>query len=168
MRVSVLAVAGLVALAACSSGDNPDGLFGNGGSIDGTGSGAGGPIDATSLQYFNQVIGDRVFFAVDQSNLTPEAIETLNKQADWLMQNPGSPVTIEGHSDEQGTREYNIALSARRAAAVRDYLVSRGIPDARLSTAPYGKERPVSLCDNESCWSLNRRAVTVVAGATGV
>ncbi len=167
MRKSILAVAGLAMLAACSSGDNPDGLFGRRGSIDGT-QGANGPIDANTLEYFNQVIGDRVYFVVDQSTLTTEAIAILNQQADWLLQHPNLPVTIEGHADEQGTREYNIALSARRAAAVRDYMVSKGIPDSRLSTIPYGKERPVSICSDESCWSLNRRAVTVVSGAPGV
>jgi peptidoglycan-associated lipoprotein len=107
-----------------------------------------------------------VHFIVDQSTLTPEAQETLRRQAAWLKQYPGVAVQIEGHSDERGTREYNIALSARRASATQQFLIQQGVPPARLSTVAYGKERPVALCDAESCWNQNRRAVTLItAGA---
>ena len=109
-------------------------------------------------------VGDRIHFIVDQSTLTPEAQETLRRQAAWLKQYPGVAVQVEGHSDERGTREYNIALSARRAAATQQFLIQQGVQPARLSTVAYGKERPVALCDAESCWNQNRRAVTVITG----
>ncbi len=131
----------------------------------GAGFGAGG-VGTSTLPGTD--IADRVFFAVDQSTLSPEATATLSRQVPWLMQNSSMPITIEGHADERGTREYNIALSARRAAAVRNYMVANGIPDARISTTPFGRERPVATCPSESCWSQNRRAVTVVTGAPGV
>jgi peptidoglycan-associated lipoprotein len=89
----------------------------------------------------------------------------LDKQAQWLGQYPNYAITVEGHADERGTREYNIALGARRAAATRDYLTSRGVPKNRMKTISYGKERPVAVCDDISCWSQNRRAVTVLGGA---
>lgn len=179
MKHAVLLVLGAALFtSACSRGENPDELFaGNPGGIDsGYGSGpagtpiaglAGGPVTAQSLQYFNEVIGDRVYFLVDQSTLTPTAMATLDQQANWMLLYPQAAITIEGHADEQGTREYNIALSARRASAVRNYLVAKGIPDARLSTIPFGKERPVEVCSEERCWSQNRRAVTVVSGGLG-
>lgn len=113
-------------------------------------------------------ISDRVLFAVDQSSLSPEAAAIIDQQVAWLRQNPGTPINIEGHADERGTRDYNIALSARRAAAVRNHMVASGIPDSRISTTPYGRERPVATCPSESCWSQNRRAVTVVTGGAGV
>lgn len=109
-------------------------------------------------------VGDRIYFIVDQSTLTPEAQETLRRQAAWLRQYPTVTIQVEGHADERGTREYNIALSARRATATREFLVAQGIEPGRLSTIAYGKERPVALCDAESCWSQNRRAVTVITG----
>ncbi len=109
-------------------------------------------------------VGDRIYFIVDQSNLTPEAQETLRRQAAWLKQYPSVTIQVEGHSDERGTREYNIALSARRASATRQFLVAQGVAANRISTIAYGKERPVSICDAESCYSQNRRAVTVITG----
>ena len=112
-------------------------------------------------------VGDRVFFAVDSSVLSFEAQNTLSSQADWLKQNPSLRVTIEGHADERGTRQYNLALSARRATAVRDYLVGLGVSSNRIGTQPYGKERPVALCNDNSCWSQNRRGVTVVDSGLG-
>jgi len=105
-------------------------------------------------------VGDRVFFATDRSTLNQSARATLQKQASWLKGNNVSLI-IEGHADERGTRDYNLALGARRANAVRDYLVSLGVNPSRLSTISYGKERPVSLCADESCWSKNRRSVSV-------
>ncbi len=109
-------------------------------------------------------VGDRVLFLVDQSTLTPEAQDTLRRQAAWLKQYPQVTVQVEGHADERGTREYNIALSARRSAATREFLIAQGIQPGRISTIAYGKERPVALCDAESCWSQNRRSVTLVTG----
>ena len=118
-----------------------------------------------SQQDFVVNVGDRVFFESDQTDLTPQATATLDKQAQWLQSYPRYQFTIEGHADERGTREYNIALGARRAQTVRDYLASRGIQTARMRTISYGKERPVAVCNDISCWSQNRRAVTVL-GAT--
>ncbi len=115
-----------------------------------------------SQQDFVVNVGDRVFFESDQTDLTPQAIVTLEKQAQWLQTYPRYSFTIEGHADERGTREYNIALGARRAQTVRDYLASRGIPGNRIRTISYGKERPVAVCNDISCWSQNRRAVTVL------
>lgn len=176
-RTLALVLCAALAVSACSRGANPDDLFD--GSNTGTGPGAlpGGPLDingtvigpdgqpiaVASTQYFTQIIGDRVFFLVDQSTLTPEAQATLDKQAEWLQAKPAAQVTIEGHADEQGTRQYNLSLSARRAASVRDYLVTRGIADTRLSTVPFGKERPIEVCSDERCYSQNRRSVTVVS-----
>jgi peptidoglycan-associated lipoprotein len=118
-----------------------------------------------SQQDFVVNVGDRVFFETDQTELTAQARETLDKQAQWLSQYGNYTFTIEGHADERGTREYNIALGARRAQNVRDYLASRGIQPGRMRTVSYGKERPVAVCNDISCWSQNRRAVTVL-GAT--
>jgi peptidoglycan-associated lipoprotein len=118
-----------------------------------------------SQQDFVVNVGDRVFFETDSSELTPTARATLDKQAQWLNQYGHYNFTIEGHADERGTREYNIALGARRAQAVREYLTARGIGANRMKTISYGKERPVAVCNDISCWSQNRRAVTVL-GAT--
>lgn len=115
-----------------------------------------------SPQDFVVNVGDRVLFTVDQSTINPTAAATLDRQARWLQEYPRYTVTIEGHADERGTREYNIALGARRATAVRSYLVAQGVSPSRIRTISYGKERPVAVCDDESCWSQNRRAVTVL------
>ena len=109
-------------------------------------------------------VGDRVFFDSDSSELSPTAQATLDKQARWLQQYARYNFTVEGHADERGTREYNFALGARRAEAAKQYLVARGISGARIHTISYGKERPVAVCNDISCWSQNRRAVTVLAG----
>ena len=134
---------------------------------DGAGGGMGGAGAATpgSQQDFVVNVGDRVFFTVDSSDLTTEARSTLDRQATWLARYPRYSVTVEGHADERGTREYNIALGARRASATRDYLMARGVASTRLKTISYGKERPVAVCDQENCWNQNRRAVTVLGGA---
>nr|WP_319247364.1 OmpA family protein [uncultured Celeribacter sp.] len=166
---ALLLVAAL-GLAACT---NP-GRFGAG--ANGAGSGAyganggmgGAASDPSTVAYFNQTIGDRVLFAVDQSTLSDEARLILAGQARWLMDNPAYTAIIEGHADEQGTRDYNFALSARRAAAVQEFLISQGINPARLKTIPYGKERPLAICSDESCYSQNRRAVTVLAAGAGI
>jgi peptidoglycan-associated lipoprotein len=123
---------------------------------------AGGAATPGSQQDFVVNVGDRVFFESDQTDLTPQATATLDKQAQWLQSYPRYQFTIEGHADERGTREYNIALGARRAQSVRNYLASRGIDPSRMRTISYGKERPVAVCNDISCWSQNRRAVTVL------
>jgi len=115
-----------------------------------------------SQQDFVVNVGDRVFFENDQSDLTPQAMATLDRQVQWLQQYNRYAFTIEGHADERGTREYNIALGARRAQSVRAYMTSHGIDGSRLRTISYGKERPVAVCNDISCWSQNRRAVTVL------
>jgi peptidoglycan-associated lipoprotein len=115
-----------------------------------------------SQQDFVVNVGDRVFFETDSAELTPQAQGTLDKQAQWLGRYNRYAFTIEGHADERGTREYNIALGARRAQAVREYLTSRGVDSGRMRTISYGKERPVAVCDDISCWSQNRRSVTVL------
>ncbi|HUD85387.1 MAG TPA: peptidoglycan-associated lipoprotein Pal, partial [Xanthobacteraceae bacterium] len=122
---------------------------------------AGTAATPGSQQDFVVNVGDRVFFETDSSDLTDQARATLDKQAQWLNTYARYAFTIEGHADERGTREYNIALGARRAQTVREYLVSRGISGQRMRTISYGKERPVAVCDDISCWSQNRRAVTV-------
>jgi peptidoglycan-associated lipoprotein len=115
-----------------------------------------------SQQDFVVNVGDRVFFETDSTELTPQARATLEKQAQWLQTYNQYAFTIEGHADERGTREYNIALGARRAQTVREYLASRGVSPQRMRTISYGKERPVAVCNDISCWSQNRRAVTVL------
>ena len=123
---------------------------------------AGTAATPGSQQDFVVNVGDRVFFETDSSELTEQARATLDKQAQWLSNYNRYAFTIEGHADERGTREYNIALGARRAQTVREYLTTRGIAAQRMRTISYGKERPVAVCDDISCWSQNRRAVTVL------
>lgn len=135
-----------------------------------SGSGAGetsigaGALDPASPAYFQQTVGDRVLFAVDQSSISPAAQTVLQGQAQWLTQNGDYIVTIEGHADEQGTREYNLGLGAKRANAAREYLISQGVAGSRIKVVSFGKERPLEICSEESCYSKNRRAVTVLAG----
>jgi peptidoglycan-associated lipoprotein len=141
----------VVALAACSR--NPATGVGN------LGPGGGAP---GSQQEFLVSVGDRVFFETDSTSLTSVAMQTLDKQAAWLNQYRNYRILIEGHADERGTREYNIALGARRASVAVNYLVSRGVDAGRITSKSFGKERPVAICNDISCWSQNRRAVTVV------
>jgi peptidoglycan-associated lipoprotein len=117
-----------------------------------------------SPQDFAINAGDRVFFDSDSSELSGTAQGTLAKQVSWLQQYGRYNLTVEGHADERGTREYNFALGARRAETAKDYLVARGIPATRIRTISYGKERPVATCNDISCWAQNRRAVTVLTG----
>jgi peptidoglycan-associated lipoprotein len=124
--------------------------------------GVAGAAAPGSAQDFVVNVGDRVFFETDSPELTPQARTTLDKQAQWLQHYNRYSFTVEGHADERGTREYNIALGARRAQTVREYLVSRGIENHRMRTISYGKERPVAVCNDISCWSQNRRVVTVL------
>ena len=150
-----LAVTAALTLAACAR-TNPDEA-----GVGGAGLGAGG-VAPGSAQDFARAAGDRVFFESDSSELTSTAQATLDKQAAWLTRYPNVSAVIEGHADERGTREYNIALGARRAAVVVNYLVSRGVNQGRITSKSFGKERPVAICNDISCWSQNRRAVTVV------
>ena len=124
---------------------------------------AAGQATPGSQQDFVVNVGDRVFFETDSSELTTQSRATLDKQAQWLNNySQYGQFTVEGHADERGTREYNIALGARRAQTVRDYLIAHGVAANRMRTISYGKERPVAICDDISCWSQNRRAVTVL------
>jgi peptidoglycan-associated lipoprotein len=142
----------------------PDAGFSGGFDADVEGTGAetiyAGTLPGTS-------ISDTVLFTVDQSTLNPQAISVLDQQIGWLSSNPGVAVRIEGHADERGTRDYNFQLGSARASAVRNYMVSRGITDGRISVTTYGRERPVAACASESCWAQNRRAVTVVTSGAG-
>lgn len=169
-----LLIVATLGLAACN---NPD-RYGYGSGADGAGAGGlggdgiataglGDPNDPTSAAYFNASVGDRVLFPVDQATLTDEARMVLNGQAQWLNANPDYAIIIEGHADEQGTREYNIALGARRADSVKNYLIAQGVSSARMQTVSYGKERPIAICSEESCYAQNRRAVTVLSLGAG-
>ena len=157
---NAILVSTLTVLAACSNSGNPFG-----GNSDDTffGNNMGDVSNPTSPAYFQQAIGDRVFFAIDQSSLSPEGMDLLNNQATWLMTNGDYEIIVEGHADEQGTRDYNIALGARRANSVKEYLNSLGVAASRIQTVSYGKERPIEICSKESCYSVNRRAVTVLS-----
>ena len=163
------AMAGLLALGACTNADR----FDNADAVDlnaqntanaGINQTALDPSqDPSSPQFFSQTIGDRVLFEVDSSTLTAAGRATLDGQAGWLATNSDYLAVIEGHADEQGTREYNLALGARRANAVREYLISQGLAASRIRTVSYGKERPLAVCSDESCYAQNRRAVTIIS-----
>ena len=148
--ITALVLGAAVALAGCAGQQNR---------LQGLQAGAGTP---GSPQEFQLTVGDRVFFTVDSSTLSTEAMATLDRQAQWLNQYGQYNFTVEGHADERGTREYNLALGARRASAVQAYLISRGVAAHRMRTISYGKERPVAVCNDISCWNQNRRAVTVL------
>jgi peptidoglycan-associated lipoprotein len=158
MRFSRLAMVVMVAglLGACASKTGTD---------DGGALGAGGANVPGSIQDFVVNVGDRVFFDSDSSEINASGQSTLDKQAQWLARYPQYSFTLEGHADERGTREYNFALGARRSEAAKNYLVARGVGANRVRTTSYGKERPVAVCNDISCWSQNRRAVTVLGGA---
>lgn len=117
-----------------------------------------------SAQDFKVNVGDTVHFALNQYNIEDNDKNTLNKQASWLARYPSVRLTIEGHCDERGTREYNLALGARRANAVKEFLVAQGVAAGRLETVSYGKERPICTESNEDCWAQNRRGVSVISG----
>lgn len=127
--------------------------------------GDGGLPPANSAEYFRQIVGDRVFFATNRHDLSGAARATLDGQAQWMQNNPETTAVIEGHADERGTREYNLALGARRANSVMTYLVDHGVSGNRLRSVSYGKERPISTGSNANSWAQNRRGVTVIAGA---
>ena len=172
----VLLVVAALGLAACNNpnrygaGSGADGAGGAGSGLNGDGigtSGLGDPSNPASVAYFNQTVGDRVLFVVDQSTLSDVARGVLAGQAGWLKANPDYAIIIEGHADEQGTREYNIALGARRADSVKNYLIAQGISGSRMQTVSYGKERPIATCSEEACYNQNRRAVTVLSLGAG-
>jgi peptidoglycan-associated lipoprotein len=151
-------MAALVLVSACDTTGSNDG---NGGANGANGmKGAAKPGTQEDLVVN---VGDRVFFGFDKSDLSKEAQATLDRQATWLKKYATAKVTLEGHADERGTREYNLALGERRATAAKNYLVAAGIPAARITTISYGKERPAVVGSNEAAWAQNRRAVTVVA-----
>lgn len=120
-----------------------------------------GPVKGSQEDFIASISSDRIFFELDDYGIDAQDQETLRSQAQWLMQNPNVRVTIEGHCDERGTREYNLALGERRANAAKNYLATLGIDPSRISTISYGKERPVAMGSDESAWAQNRRAVTV-------
>jgi peptidoglycan-associated lipoprotein len=159
LKIAAILCAGL-AIGACAKTPGEEGLAGMGGN---GGIGHGSAIPG-SPEDFAQNVGDRVFFESDQTDLTPKGQATLDNQARWLQQYNRGSITVEGHADERGTREYNFALGARRAESTKQYLIARGIPASRIRTISYGKERPVAVCNDISCWSQNRRAVTVIGG----
>ncbi|MEM8570962.1 MAG: peptidoglycan-associated lipoprotein Pal [Pseudomonadota bacterium] len=161
----ILLIASAIVVTGCAQPPEPvplgPGFSGTNGSLGAPGAALGaGTLPGTQ-------ISDTILFTVDQSTLGADAIATLDQQVNWLTQNASLPVLIEGHADERGTGEYNLALGASRASAVRNYMVSQGVPDTRISIITYGRERPVATCADESCWSQNRRAVTVVTGVVG-
>jgi peptidoglycan-associated lipoprotein len=153
----MVALVASLALAGCASKKTP-----NSAADLGLGGGAATP---GSAQDFTVNVGDRIFFDLDSSSIRADAQQTLARQAQWLNRYRQYSIVVEGHADERGTREYNLALGARRAAATRDYLSSQGVAANRIKTISYGKERPVAVCDDISCWSQNRRAVTTLGGA---
>lgn len=124
--------------------------------------GSAGAYAPGSAAEFQATVGDRVLFGYDRYDLSPEAQALVARQAQWLMSWPDRRLVIEGHADERGTREYNLALGERRANSIRDFMTARGVPAARLSTVSFGKERPTCVDAGEACWSQNRRGVSVV------
>jgi peptidoglycan-associated lipoprotein len=159
-------MAALVLVAACDSSSDNAGNGSMNGGANGGGMGVnGGRVGAASPGTQEDLVvnvGDRVFFGYNESELSAEARATLDRQAIWLKKYPQTEITVEGHCDERGTREYNLALGERRAVAVKNYLVADGINASRVKTVSYGKERPAVLGSNEAAWAQNRRGVTVV------
>ena len=154
----MIALVASLAIAGCASKKSPN----NAGDL---GLGSAGAATPGSAQDFTVNIGDRIFFDTDSTSIRADAQQTLARQAQWLNKYSQYSIVVEGHADERGTREYNLALGARRAAATRDYLAGQGVNAGRIKTISYGKERPVAVCDDISCWSQNRRAVTTLGGA---
>mgnify|MGYP001221880017 CR=1 FL=1 len=161
----IIAIAALFVVSACTTvSDTNSGSEGSGGS---TKSSVESQIKSAEILPGSQAdlvsnVGDRVLFEYDSSDLTPEARSTLERQAAWLKRYSNVSVTVEGHCDERGTREYNLALGDRRATAVSNFLVALGINSTRIMTISYGKEKPVALGSNDTAWSQNRRGVTRV------
>lgn len=165
MRNTILALAAVATLAACASRPEPTPTTGPTGPTTPPVTQPSGPTPG-SAEDFRVSVGDRVFFGYDRFDLSAEARSVLERQAAWLRQYPNVRVLVAGNCDERGTREYNLALGARRAAAARDYLVSLGIAANRIESVSYGKERPLDARANEEAWSVNRNAHTnIVSGA---
>lgn len=168
MRFKFLSVLAAVALlAACETAPESSGNAQSSGASSTTSSASSAPAAAIQIAGGSQEdlvvnVGDRVFFAFDSSDLSAEARASLEKQAAWMKKFGGVRIVLEGHCDERGTREYNLALGERRANAAKDYLVALGINPARVKTISFGKERPAALGHNETAWAQNRRAVAVV------
>ena len=176
LKISSSLLAMAVVLAACSSNDDeydyatvrdPD-VLNQGNNYDGGQSSIGsddlpaGQAAPGTQEELELSVGDRVFFDFDSAVLSPVATETLDRQGAWLRQYPNLTVTVEGHADERGTREYNLAIGDRRATAVRNYLLALGVAPSQVLTISYGEERPADAGNNDSAWANNRRAVTVV------
>ena len=161
LKLITLVIPAVLALSACTNHNRFDNGAGGAGTFSSVTPGSA--QDPQSPLYFQETIGDRVLFDVDQSSLNDEARRVLDVQASWLTTNADYAVVIEGHADEQGTREYNLALGARRANAVKEYLLAKGMPSSRLKTVSYGKERPLEICSQEACYAKNRRAVTILS-----
>jgi peptidoglycan-associated lipoprotein len=161
-RIIIILGGLLLLVAACSSAPETPPAAAGGPGVGGPGGVGSRNILPGSQQDLEASAGDRVFFAFDRSDITPEAQEILARQADWLRRYPNVTVTIEGHCDERGTREYNLALGERRAQAAKNVLVASGIPASRISTISYGKERPAVVGSSEEAYAQNRRAVTTV------
>ena len=166
MRLKIICVLSVLLLvAACATdAEDTDGKSGTGASTGGSAAAGAVEVEPGTVQDFIVNVGDRVFFDFDKSTLSSKAQATLDKQAAWLKRVPTATILVEGHCDERGTREYNLALGDRRATAVKDYLVSKGIAASRIKTISYGKERPAVLGSNEWAWSQNRRAVSTITG----
>ena len=161
--VKFAVVAGsLLMLSACATSNGPD-VIADGSNGTSTGVGPAGPIPG-SQDDLEKNAGHRVFFGYNQYTLTPQARATLDRQAAWLKQYPESRILVAGNCDERGTREYNLALGARRSEAARAYLASRGVDVSRITTVSYGKERPIDPRSTEEAWSLNRNATTTITG----
>lgn len=164
MKKTFVAIAAVAALAACASRPTETAPPTPGPTTQAP-QAPQGPVPG-SVEDFRVSVGDRIFYGYDRFDLTPEARSVLERQAAWLRQYPNVNVLVAGNADERGTREYNLALGARRSAAARDYLVSLGVPANRLETVSYGKERPLDPRSNEEAWSVNRNAHTqIVSGA---
>ncbi|CAO3419221.1 peptidoglycan-associated lipoprotein Pal [Azospirillum doebereinerae] len=155
MRMKFLALAAVALLAACETAPKDAGTGANTGA-------ASSSIRPGSQEDLAVNVGDRVFFGFDRFDLSPEARATLDRQATWMQTYGSVTVSVEGHSDERGTREYNLALGERRANSVKNYLAAKGISPSRVSVVSYGKEKPAVVGSTEAAWSQNRRGVTVV------
>ena len=170
MQMKILSIAAaLLLVAACATESTDDGQTAGGGQKSSSaavssGSTVSAPTPGSAEEFIT--VGDRVYFDLDKSEIRSSDASTLNDQAAWLKRYPNVTIVIEGHCDERGTREYNLALGERRANAVKEYLVSRGIPASRIDAISYGKERPAVLGSNESAWQQNRRGVSVIRGGT--
>jgi peptidoglycan-associated lipoprotein len=163
MKLRILSVfAAAALLAACETAPDSTATTGGDGASTSSSASSSTSLSESSPEWFAVNVGDRVFFGFDKYDLAGEARRTLELQAAWLKKYPQYKVVVEGHADERGTREYNLALGERRANSVKDYLIALGIDPSRIETISYGKERPVALGHDEESWSKNRRGVSVI------